>query len=154
MPKQKAAPVGDGGSPAMPAGASSFPRDPMNGNQMPENPEPPMGGSPDMGNPEDGMNEPGGMEGPEDMDNSMEGDGDSTMDIINRLSDTDREAVRAYAESMLARDETEDGMEDGEEPDDMGGEPTQGPDNGNGQMFETFKFSKKQLEEMAKRRKK
>ena len=35
----------------------------------------------------------------------QEGTGDSTMDIINQLSPTDREAVRAYAESMLSRDE-------------------------------------------------
>ena len=38
-----------------------------------------------------------------------EGMGDSTMDIINQLSPDDREAVRAYAESMLSRDETKTG---------------------------------------------
>lgn len=49
------------------------------------------------------------MEQPEnqDMSNNEPSD-DSTMSIINQLSDTDREAVRAYAESMLNRDETVD----------------------------------------------
>ena len=51
----------------------------------------------------DGYNENGPIDGPSD-----EPGDDSTMSIINQLSDTDREAVRAYAESMLNRDETQD----------------------------------------------
>lgn len=68
---------------------------------------------------------------------NMGGD-DSTMSIINQLSDTDREAVRAYAESMLSRDEESDIDNDG-----IGGD-TQAP------MQETRKviFTKKQLLEM------
>ena len=61
--------------------------------------------APDMGNempPMDG----GAPEG--DMGGGMEGD-DSTMGIINQLSPKDREAVRAYAESMLTRDEAQNG---------------------------------------------
>ena len=100
--------------------------------------EPQMNGEPPMEEPDNDM-ENGTDDNPAD---------DSTMDIINRLSDTDREAVRAYAESMLARDETEN--EPGMDGDSMSDQPE--PDNN--QMFETFKFSKKQLEEMAKRRKK
>lgn len=58
---------------------------------------------------------------------------DSTMSIINQLSDKDKDAVRAYAESMLSRDETQD--------------------NNDGQMFESKKyrdviFKKGQLLEM------
>lgn len=58
---------------------------------------------------------------------------DSTMSIINQLSDKDKDAVRAYAESMLSRDETQD--------------------NNGGQMFESKKyrdviFKKGQLLEM------
>ena len=48
---------------------------------------------------------------PEEPMSGEEG-GDSTMDIINQLSPDDREAVRAYAESMLARDETKLGGEE------------------------------------------
>lgn len=58
---------------------------------------------------------------------------DSTMSIINQLSDKDKDAVRAYAESMLSRDETQN--------------------NNDGQMFESKKyrdviFKKGQLLEM------
>ena len=49
-------------------------------------------------------------------------DDDSTMSIINQLSPTDREAVRAYAESMLARDET-NGEEEMPEAEPAGQEP-------------------------------
>lgn len=69
-----------------------------------------------------------------------EGIGDDTMSIINQLSDADREAVRAYAESMLSRDETQ-----GE----VGGEQDGGDDlpiDANGQpMMETVIFTKNQL---------
>ena len=70
-----------------------------------------------------------------------EGAGDDTMSIINQLSDTDREAVRADAESMLNRDETQ-----GE----GGGEPADGGDDlpidANGQpMMEKVIFTKNQL---------
>jgi hypothetical protein len=95
----------------------------------------------------DPMQEPDqNMDNPQDMgmDPGMEanadniGGDDSTMSIINQLSDTDREAVRAYAESMLSRDEESDIDNDG-----IGGD-AQAP------MQETRKviFTKKQLLEM------
>lgn len=69
-------------------------------NAMPEGGVDPMAGG-----------DPNAMEGDEAPMSDQEESGDSTMDIINQLSPTDREAVRAYAESMLSRDET-----GGEEP--------------------------------------
>ena len=60
------------------------------------------------------------MAGGEEMPmTDQEESSDSTMDIINQLNPTDREAVRAYAESMLSRDETQMGAEDGM-PEDQG----------------------------------
>ena len=50
-----------------------------------------------MGDKSDNMDEPDGMGN--SMNNNEGGSDDSTIDIINKLSDTDREAVRAYAES-------------------------------------------------------
>lgn len=79
--------------------------------------DPQMGGGPDMG----------GEEPP------MDGGDDSTMSIINQLSPEDREAVRSYAESMLSRDEEQNGP-------DMGGDP-----NGGAPMMESFVFTKKQI---------
>ena len=83
-----------------------------------------MGGDPGMG--EDpglgGMGDPVADGNPndmggEDMPMSDQDEGsDSTMDIINQLSPTDREAVRSYAESMLSRDETSGGMEPEQAP--------------------------------------
>ena len=70
-----------------------------------------MGGDP---------NAMGGM-GPD----SMGGEDDSTISIINKLSPDDREAVRSYAESMLDKS--------------LGNEE-------NPQMMETYIFSKKQLQ--------
>ena len=107
-----------------------------------------MGGDPGMmGDPNAMGGDPNAMGGdPNAMGedpNAMggEGAGDDTMSIINQLSDTDREAVRAYAESMLSRDETQ-----GE----GGGEPADGGDDlpidANGQpMMEKVIFTKNQL---------
>jgi len=117
----------------------------MGGNDPAMNPEPPMNDD-GMDNPapaDDGMNNSapmdGGMNNEPPMDEPMgdepmndnpemgggEGD-DSTMSIINQLSPKDKEAVRAYAESMLSRDESQNGI---------GDEPIQ----------ESFIFTKKQL---------
>ena len=93
-----------------------------------------------MGDKSDNMDEPDGMGN--SMNNNEGGSDDSTIDIINKLSDTDR----AYAESMLARDETEHGEE--------GPDPMAGQGEPQGKMFETFKFSKRQMTEAAKARKK
>jgi hypothetical protein len=65
--------------------------------------DPNMGNEPEMG----------GMDNPMDNAGGDMGGDDSTMSIINQLSDTDREAVRAYAESMLSRDEGNDVDNDG-----------------------------------------
>lgn len=73
----------------------------------------------------------------QDMANNEPAD-DSTMSIINQLSDTDREAVRAYAESMLNRDETVDNNSN------------ENPDGPSEPMQETKSviFTKGQLREM------
>lgn len=83
----------------------------------------------------DMMDSEPGMEGNGDQD-MMGGDefgpqdggveDDSTMSIINQLSDTDKKAVRAYAQSMLDRDETPN----------------------NDMMQESFIFTKKQLDDI------
>lgn len=72
------------------------------------------------------MGDQGGMEQP-----PMDGEDDSTMSIINQLSDIDKEAVRAYAESMLNRDESsaDENMPGGEQP-----------------MMESVIFTKKQMD--------
>jgi len=71
--------------------------------------------------------------GPMGEDPNTAGEGsDDTMSIINQLSDEDREAVRSYAESMLSRDETQNG-------DDMAQGDEQPP------MMEQVIFTKKQL---------
>ena len=51
-----------------------------------------------------------------DDPNATGGTGDDTASIINQLSDTDREAVRAYAESMLSRDETAGNGQEQQQP--------------------------------------
>ena len=91
--------------------------------------DPNMGGEPPMDDPNMGGEPP--------MDGGAEGGDDSTEAIISQLSPEDREAVRSYAESMLARDETNG------EPQDMGGEPM--PPQDGGPMMESFIFSKKQI---------
>ena len=120
-------PAPDGGMGGGPMGGPDMGGDPgMGGPDMGGDPmggDPGMGG-PDMGGANDGMLNPD-MGGP--MDGGDEGgDGDSTMSIINQLSPEDREAVRAYAESMLARDENGGGNPEGG-PD---GGPDMGPDGG------------------------
>ena len=83
-----------------------------------------MGGDPNaMGmDPNMAGGDPNAMGG----DQSGEGS-DDTMSIINQLSDTDKEAVRSYAKSMLSRDETQQ-TDAGEQP-----------------MMESVVFTKKQL---------
>ena len=101
-----------------------------------------MGGDPGMmGDDQNAMGEDPNAMGEDPNAMGGEGTGDDTMSIINQLSDTDREAVRAYAESMLNRDETQ-----GE----GGGEPADGGDDlpidANGQpMMEKVIFTKNQL---------
>lgn len=107
--------------------------------------EQPMGGSEDL-------NAETPMEGPNMDDQNMEpemgGDmgseapspeSDSTMDIINQLSEKDKKAVEAYAESLLSSDETKNDQSNGEEeimPDGLDMEQT---------VNESFIFTKKQL---------
>ena len=85
----------------------------MDGDSMPPMDDPSNGGAPDMS-----------------------GD-DSTMSIINQLNDEDREAVRAYAESMLNKngEQGPDGMDVPMDDPSMSGEP----------MMESAIFTKKQL---------
>lgn len=89
----------------------------MGGNEMPMD-GPNMEGDPMMGGEGTPMEDP--------MDGESEGD-DSTSSIINQLAPEDREAVRAYAQSMLSKSkEPNDGMQ--QEP-----------------MMESFVFTKNQL---------
>ena len=107
---------------------------------MPEVPElpaddmntPPMPEVPDMGSEMPN----GGGEMPEVPEVETEEGDDSTMSIINQLSDEDRESVRAYAESMLNKQEEKGEEEVPEMPDEMQGNPQ-----------ECKRFTKKQLKE-------
>lgn len=93
-----------------------------------------------MGNGDPSMENDPSMGGEEPMDNGgmpVEGD-DSTMSIINQLSPDDKEAVRNYAESMLARDETQSNPNG-----DMGEDPTMAGTDG--QMMESVIFTKRQI---------
>lgn len=87
---------------------NAAPQEPSMGNnedapqfEMPKN-EP----SPDKQPQDNGMNEPM-PEMPSEAPANEEGD-DSTMGIINRLSDEDKEAVRSYAQSILKKQEKSD----------------------------------------------
>lgn len=110
----------DGQDPAMGGGPMAGEQPPMDGQ------DPAMGGDPMA-------SEQPPMEG-------GEGD-DSTMSIINQLSDEDREAVRAYAESMLSK--SEGGQEEPAGEDPMMGDPAMGEEQP--PMMESFIFTKKQL---------
>lgn len=113
----------DGQDPAMGGG-------PMDGEQPPmDGQDPAMGGDQMMDDPAMGGDPMAGGQPPMEGE---EGD-DSTMSIINQLSDEDKEAVRAYAESMLNRTE---GPTTGSS-DSMGGEEPP--------MMESVIFTKKQL---------
>lgn len=111
----------------------------MDGGEMPMD-SPNMSGDPNMDGGDMPMDDPnmGGdempMDDPMDGDQSMENnDGDdSTTSIINQLSPEDREAVRAYAQSMLSKSEE---PQNDIPQEDMSGEP----------MMESFIFSKNQL---------
>ena len=105
--------------------------------------DPNMGGDPNaapMDDPNmDGDMESAPMDSPnmDDDGNDMGGeeDDDSTVAIINQLSDTDKEAVRSYAKSMLHRDEAQNGGGEGELP----------PSNEQ-PISESFVFTKKQIQ--------
>lgn len=125
-----------GGNTSMPDGDASFmPQGEMMGQEM-DGANGDMAQSLDqnMGSPEEEMNaEMGGMEmGQED---------DSTIGIINQLSDEDKDAVRAYAESLLSRNENdiEQGQDMSAGENDVAGVGADMP------MMENVIFSKKQL---------
>lgn len=86
------------------------------------------GGPNDMGEDPNAMGgDPNAMGGDPNADG---GDGsDDTTSIINQLSDTDKEAVRSYAKSMLNKSDSQ--QENG--------------DAGNQPMMESVVFTKKQL---------
>lgn len=75
------------------------------------------------------------------MDNNEMGE-DETMEIINQLSPKDKEAVKSYAESLISKDESNDGTE---ETNDV---PVQDGLNMETPMNETFIFNKKQLNKL------
>lgn len=99
----------------------NLPAEPMEGPMLNN-----MGMNPEV--PEDNM-----MDDEASMPDENEGD-DSTMSIINQLSDEDKESVRAYAESML------DKSEDNDENPEMDGETAPAVPEGK-------TFTKKQLKE-------
>lgn len=100
------------------------------------------GGAPMDNAPMDGGEAPMGDEPP--MEGGEEGD-DSTMSIINQLSDTDKEAVRAYAKSMLNRDESQNNGEDNGEEEVPPMDASMGQNNDGAPMMECVIFTKKQL---------
>jgi hypothetical protein len=104
----------------------------MGGEDVQPMEDPSMEGASDMGGEDVQPMEDPSMEGASDM----EGD-DSTMSIINKLNDEDREAVRAYAESMLSKNSEQEPNSEVAPMDDpsMDGEP----------MMESAIFTKKQL---------
>lgn len=111
--------------------------------QIPETPneDPTMGVDipqdlPDVGG--DMGNEGNAPEIP-DTDTTAEGNDDSTMSIINQLSDEDRESVRAYAESMLDKN----GGTEENEPEIPDTEEEMPQEN----FQESRRFTKKQLKE-------
>ena len=118
MEQPQAAPM-DGASPA----SNEMGEDPMMGGN------PAMGGDPAMGSDPAMDGEDPMMGGDPAMGDNAD---DSTVSIINQLSPEDKEAVRAYAESMLNRAEN----------------PTAGSDSMGGEeppMMESVIFTKKQL---------
>ena len=126
------------GASTVPSGGPMAGGDPMSDGQPPVDGQDPAAGGDPMtddtamgGDPMDGTQPP--------MDDG-EGD-DSTISIINQLSDEDREAVRAYAESMLSKSKGEQEAPAGEDPmmNDPAMEGEQQP------MMESFIFTKKQL---------
>ena len=126
------------GASTVPSGDPMVDGDPMAGEQPPmDGQDPAMGGDPMMDDPTMGGDPMAGEQPP------MEGeDGDdSTMSIINQLSDEDREAVRAYAESMLSKSEGGQEAPAGEGP--MMDDPSMGGEQQ--PMMESFIFTKKQL---------
>lgn len=84
-----------------------------------------------------------------EIDGGMEGDMadstavDSTMEIINKLTEKDKKAVEAYAESLLSSDETYTNDETGETDEQI-------PDGLNMEqpVNESFIFTKKQLSKL------
>ena len=132
-------------------GASTVPSDdPMVGGDPMSDGQPPVDGQP----PIDGQDPAVGGDQMTD-DTAMDGDpmggeqppmdgeegDDSTMSIINQLSDEDREAVRAYAESMLSKSESGQEVPAGKGP--MTDDPAMGEEQS--PMMESFIFTKKQL---------
>ena len=126
-------------------GASTVPSgDPMAGGDPMSDGQPPMDGQDPAvgGDPMTDDTAMGGdpMDGAQPSMDDGEGD-DSTMSIINQLSDEDREAVRAYAESMLSKSKGEQEAPAGEGP--MMDDPAMGEEQS--PMMESFIFTKKQL---------
>lgn len=114
---------------------------PMPEDDMMEDPS--MGGAPDpMAEPmpEDPTMDMGNEEMPEETPTDMGDEGDdSTMSIINQLSDEDKESVRAYAESMLDKKNTDNESNDEEIAEDPMAAPAP--------QMEGKRFTKKQLKE-------
>lgn len=122
-------------------GGQEMGSDPMNGGQ--DIGGDPMNGGQEIGDDQNDMD--GGPMNEPDMGSDSEDGDDSTMSIINKLTDADREAVRAYAESMLNREETsgDDEMNIGDDEMNIGDDENNS-DQGE-QMMEQFLFTKGQV---------
>ena len=126
-----------GGADPMAGGADPM-ADPMAGGEDPMA-DPMAGGMDPMAGGEDPM--AGGEDPMAGGENETD---DSTMSIINQLSDEDREAVRSYAESMLSK---HGGKNDSDSADPMaGGEGEETPEVAPA-IPEGICFTKKQLKE-------
>lgn len=121
---------------SMPMDDASFSNEaPMDPNQMDMNQDIDM-----MGQNNDMMGGESPMDGDMGGENTMPEQDDSTMGIIDQLSSEDKDAVRAYAESLLKK--TESQPNDNEEPM-SDGLNMEAPVGGN--MSESVIFTKKQL---------
>lgn len=91
-----------------------------------------------------------GMDGGMPMDPGMDGEmpeaggepNDETMEIINKLSEKDKEAVKSYAESLISKDETSEPEMDNQDILPQDGLNMEAP------MNETFIFKKGQLNKL------
>ena len=97
--------------------------------------------APDSAEIPEGPNMMGDMSNEMPMNNNEIGE-DETMEIINQLSPKDKEAVKSYAESLISKDESNDGTEE------MNDAPVQDGLNMEQPMNETFIFNKKQLNKL------
>lgn len=107
----------------------------MDGEPVDAPAEEPIQDNPNMNDP-NMTGDDSGMDVNPEPESGEEGTGDDTASIINQLSDEDKEAVRAYAESMLNKNGGNEGA------------PEEEPNNPDQPMMEQVIFTKKQLKKI------